>query len=75
MTYNRYHPEGLCPKCGFPFSQIYRQFHKTKHNIMIEKEISECKVTGEHIHMECACGYEMIFRPLDWKTKKGEISE
>lgn len=77
MKYGVYRPDAVCRKCGFPFVQIYRSFHIGTHDVMENKDVKKCKVKGEHLHMECACGYECIVRPLDWclptpepKTKK-----
>ncbi len=66
MKYDIYNPEAVCRKCGYPFGQIYRVFCDGEHSIMVDDEVKKCKVKGEHLHMECACGYEFILRPLDW---------
>ena len=68
MGYPKYNEEGCCPKCSFPYSQIFRKYYDEEHTLMIDKDLVKCKVKGEHLHMECACGYEMIVRPLDWKN-------
>jgi len=65
----KYKPENTCPKCGFSFTTMLRQFFSKEHDIMENKEIMKCKVVGEHLHLECCCGYEIIVRPMDWKQR------
>jgi len=67
MTYPSYVPEAICPKCAFPVHQMFRQYYDGAHDILENKEVKKCKILGEHLHLECACGYEFVFRPLDWK--------
>ena len=62
----KFRPDALCPKCAFPLMQMYRQFHNGSHPIIVDKDVKTCNNKGEHLHMECCCGYEMTLRPLDW---------
>lgn len=50
--------------------QMFRQFNDGAHDIIEDKEVKKCKVKGEHVHVECVCGYEGTFRPLDWEDTK-----
>lgn len=50
--------------------QMFRQFNAGTHDIFEDKEVKKCKIKGEHVHVECVCGYEGTFRPLDWKDAK-----
>ena len=70
MKYPIYNTDGSCPKCGFPFIQMFKQIFNGEHDIVINKDVKECKVKGEHLHLECCCGHELILRPLDYKVKK-----
>ena len=67
MKLTQYRPDGMCPKCAFPLLQMYRQYNNGEHDIIEDKEVKKCKVDGEHMHLECCCGYELILRPLDWE--------
>jgi hypothetical protein len=69
MKLHKFRADIICPKCAFPIMQMFRQFNDGAHDIIENKEVKKCKVKGEHVHVECVCGWEGTFRPLDWNDK------
>ena len=75
MKYPRYRPDAVCPKCAFSFIQMFRRFNDGAHDIIVDKDVKKCKVKGEHLHLECCCGYELVVRPLDWGAYRAKNEE
>ena len=69
MKHSTFRPDGLCPKCGFQFGQMFRQFNDGEHDVIENKDVKKCTIKGEHLHLECCCGHTMVLRPLDWNLK------
>ena len=65
MKHPIYNLDLLCPKCGFPTPQMPRQLFSGPHKTMEDQEVVICNIKYEHLHFECCCGYEMVFRPLE----------
>ena len=70
--YPKYSSDIVCNKCGFAASQMLRQYFDGQHDIIVDKAVKKCKIKDEHIHFECCCGHELIFRPLDCNTIKSK---
>lgn len=68
MGYKIYTLDSVCPKCGFPCTQMMKRFFDEPHNLIEDNAVIKCKIKKEHIHMQCMCGYEIITRPMDWKN-------
>jgi len=61
--------DDVCPKCGFPVMQMFRQLNNGSHDLLIDSAVVKCKIKDEHMHMECCCGHEMVCRPMDWDSR------
>lgn len=72
MRYPTYVQNGVCSKCAFPFAQIFKQFFDSEHDMIEDREVKKCKIKGEHLHMECICGYTFVLRPLDWDDRMAD---
>ena len=53
----------LCPKCGATGLRV--EFNRGKGSHLVSRGATHCEVVGEHLHIECSCGYRWVKDCLD----------